>query len=134
MTREEAKKAVEVMLAYANGEKIEQYYNYDGKWSEVMGNCDFNWLKNKYRVKPKEKFNPKTLKPFDKVLVLDDIDKVWSCDFYSHKVSEQDCYGSVYSYRSVGDATNKVIPYNEDTKHLVGTSDEAPEYYRYWED
>ena len=27
-----------------------------------------------------------------------------------------------------------VIPYNEDTKHLNGTSDEAPEYYRYWED
>ena len=26
------------------------------------------------------------------------------------------------------------IPYNEDTKHLVGTTEEAPEYYRYWED
>lgn len=27
-----------------------------------------------------------------------------------------------------------VIPYNEDTKHLVGTTEEAPEFYRYWED
>lgn len=27
-----------------------------------------------------------------------------------------------------------IIPYNDDTKHLVGTSLEAPEYYRYWED
>lgn len=26
------------------------------------------------------------------------------------------------------------IPYNDDTKHLVGTKEEAPEYYRYWED
>ena len=26
------------------------------------------------------------------------------------------------------------IPYNDDTKHLVGTTDEAPEFYRYWED
>ena len=26
------------------------------------------------------------------------------------------------------------IPYNDDTKQLVGTADEAPEYYRYWED
>ena len=25
------------------------------------------------------------------------------------------------------------IPYNDDTKHLVGTEEEAPEYYRYWE-
>ena len=26
------------------------------------------------------------------------------------------------------------VPYNDDTKHLVGTTEEAPEYYRYWED
>ena len=26
------------------------------------------------------------------------------------------------------------IPYNDDTKHLLGTTDEAPEYYRYLED
>ena len=26
-----------------------------------------------------------------------------------------------------------VVPYNEETKYLVGTNDEAPEYYRYWE-
>ena len=26
------------------------------------------------------------------------------------------------------------IPYNDETKHLVGTTDEAHEYYRYWED
>ena len=24
------------------------------------------------------------------------------------------------------------IPYNEDTKHLVWTNEEAPEFYRYW--
>ena len=29
---------------------------------------------------------------------------------------------------------NMIIPYNDETKHLVGTTDEAPEYYRYWED
>ena len=29
---------------------------------------------------------------------------------------------------------DKCIPYNDETKHLLGTSDEAPEYYRYWED
>ena len=30
-------------------------------------------------------------------------------------------------------AANIVIPYNDDTKHLVGTCDEAPDYYRYWD-
>ena len=33
----------------------------------------------------------------------------------------------------IGDV-NVVIPYNDETKHLVGTTDEAPEFYRYWED
>ena len=28
---------------------------------------------------------------------------------------------------------NMVIPYNDETKHLIGTTEEAPEYYRYWE-
>lgn len=28
----------------------------------------------------------------------------------------------------------RVIPYNDDTKHLIGTTEEAPEYYRYCED
>ena len=34
MTREKAREAAEVMLAFARGEKIEQYYDYDGKTKE----------------------------------------------------------------------------------------------------
>lgn len=26
------------------------------------------------------------------------------------------------------------IPYNEETKHLVGTKDDCPEYYKWWEE
>ena len=32
------------------------------------------------------------------------------------------------------DSVIQVIPYNDDTKNLVGTNEEAPEFYRYWED
>lgn len=28
----------------------------------------------------------------------------------------------------------QIISYNGNTKYLVGTAYEAPEYYRYWED
>lgn len=128
MTREEAKKAAEVMQAYANGAEIERYDDFKSEWEEVT-NCMFNWFDYKYRVKPKEKFDPKTLQPFDKVLVFGDLNE-WTCDFYSH--TENDIYGNNV-YVCVGDSGN-VIPYNEDTKHLVGTSDEAPKYYRYWEE
>ena len=33
----------------------------------------------------------------------------------------------------IGDDIAMVIPYNNDTKHLIGTTDEAPEFYKYWE-
>lgn len=127
MTREEARKAAEVMLAFANGEKIEQYYDYDGKWSEVKTRCcDFNWDKNAYRIKPKKKFDPKTLQPYDRVLVRDRDIEHWRCSIFSHIVNDEYlCIGSCYKY---------CIPYNEDTKHLICTNKEAPEYYRYWED
>ena len=77
----------------------------------------------------KPKFDPKTLRPFDKVLVRDKNFDKWNCGFFSHKDESM-----AYSYRCVGSPFIYCIPYNEETKHLVGTADEAPEYYRYWED
>ena len=78
----------------------------------------------------KEKFDPKTLKPFDKVLVYDiyDICEGWACAFFSH-IRESD-----YPYSTSSGSFKVCIPYNDETKQLVGTKDEAPEYYRYWED
>ena len=75
------------------------------------------------------KFDPNTLKPFDRVLVRDSRQH-WCCDLFSHIVKKE----PTYHYLCVGSAFEYCIPYNEDTKHLVGTTGEAPEYYRYWED
>ena len=77
----------------------------------------------------KEKFDPKTLLPFDKVLVRDYLDDPWKVDFYSHKNVNTE-----HQYRCVGNSYRFCIPYNDDTKHLVGTKEEAPNFYRYWED
>ena len=76
----------------------------------------------------KERFDPKTLKPFDKVIMKNNLNE-WTCAIFSH-ISDYNygfpcnCCDRVYRY---------CIPYNDETKHLVGTTDEAPEYYRYWE-
>ena len=111
----------------------------DGKFSEEFdGECTIFPSRNqrdwsKFNIK-KVKFDPKTLQPFDRVLVFDNIDKVWSCDFYSHKVNEQECFNPEFPYICVGNSTDRIIPYNDDTKHLVETNEEAPEFYRYWED
>ena len=77
----------------------------------------------------KEKFDPKTLKPFDRILGRDCDTRIWKCNLFSH-MNEQDSF----PYKCVGNTYRYCIPYNDDTKHLVGTTDEAPEYYRYWED
>lgn len=77
----------------------------------------------------KGKFDPKTLKPFDKVLVRDE-GGVWDCDFFSY-IRNRDIH---HPYVTIASCCDLCIPYNDDTKHLVGTTDDAPEYYKHWED
>lgn len=77
------------------------------------------------------KFDPKTLKPFDKVLAASMVDGRWVCDFFSHIGKSIRDSGRLYVGTGFG-AYDRMIPYNEETKHLVGTTEEAPEYYRYW--
>ena len=79
----------------------------------------------------KERFDPKILQPFDKVLVRDTEKEQWRCAFYSHEKRKQ---WDMRRYVTTDSFYIRCIPYNDDTKHLLGTSDEAPEYYRYWED
>ena len=77
----------------------------------------------------KPKFDPNTLNPFDKVLARNDRED-WSCVFFSHIVKDEETYPYACGY----DWFTQCIPYNDDTKHLLGTNKEAPEFYRYWED
>ena len=78
------------------------------------------------------KFDPKTLKPFDKVLVKisNESYNTWFADFVTEPSNEKNETPLILGAKEA----NLVIPYNDETKHLIGTTDEAPEYYRYWED
>lgn len=76
------------------------------------------------------RFDPKTLKPFDKVLVRNCNVESWRSQIFSHILEG----GVQYPYLCINNPYKYCIPYNNDTKHLVGTTEEAPEYYRYWED
>ena len=90
-----------------------------------------DWSKfERFWDKPKiEKFDIKTLQPFDKVLARG-IGESWKALTFSHKSKEAYsspwcCDGYFYDY---------CIPYNEETKHLVGTTDDCPEFYKWWEE
>lgn len=86
---------------------------------------------SKFKIK-KPKFDPKTFQPFDKVLVKRGNESyyVWFPDFVSLPPNDVD--KTVFCMNT--DDVVMVIPYNEETKHLVDTNEEAPEFYRYWED
>lgn len=73
------------------------------------------------------KFDPKTLKHFDKVLVRH-LHTEWTCAFLSHIKYVDDKLRFV----TTNGPYEYCVPYNDDTKHLVDTSNSAPKYYRCW--
>lgn len=120
----------------ADGSPIPIIYLWDGKLYCGEGECTIfpskdqrDWSKFSAPWYKKEKFDPNTLNMFDRVLGRDCDNRIWKCNLFSH-MNEQDSF----PYKCVGNTYRYCIPYNDDTKHLVGTTDEAPEYYRYWED
>lgn len=71
------------------------------------------------------KFDPRTLKPFDKIITRVE-GGMWFCELLSFIGESRNIVKDLASYY------NYCVPYNEETEHLIGTTDEAPEYYRYW--
>lgn len=114
-------------------EKGFYYADEDGECLLFPSKDQRDWRKFTAPWYKKEKFDPKTLQPFDKVLVRDDDPCVfWRCSFYSHTWGHENI--TTYRYAAMDDSYAFCIPYNDETKHLVGTTDEAPEFYRYWEE
>lgn len=108
-----------------------------GEHQKGVGECTLfpskdqrDWSKFEAPWYKKDKFDPTTLKAFDKVLVRDERIECWRCAFYSHQRKDS----TAFRYATTANSYARCIPYNDDTKHLVGTIDVAPEYYRYWED
>ena len=105
------------------------YADEDGECILFPSKEQRDWSKFTAPWYKREKFDPKTLKPFDRVLVRNYKTTKWRCEHFSHfdGGNYNPCIASCCSYTFC-------VPYNDETKHLVGTTDEAPEYYRYWED
>ena len=120
-----------------DGTPITVDYYRDGRYFPNQGECTLFPSKNQrdwskftapWYKSEKKKFDPKNLQPFDKVIVKGP-DSKWVCGIFSHYDKEK-----FMPYICIGWFYDICIPYNDDTKHLLGTTDEAPEYYRYWED
>lgn len=70
-------------------------------------------------LKPKVEF-----KPFDKVLCRNSKDDTWEADFFARLTRKEIDYTQSGKYLCVGDLWMYCIPYNEETAHLLGTTDD----------
>ena len=113
--------------SYAKDGRYNSFY--DGECTLFPSKDQRDWSKfERFWGKPKiERFDPKILQPFDKVLVRDN-DCHWIADLFSHIDNgiNGGIYCSCFRWR-------QCIPYNEETKHLVGTKEDCPEFYKWWE-
>ena len=102
--------------------------NYNGECVLFPSKDQRDWSKfERFWDKPKvEKFDVNTLQPYDKVLVRSGDNKFWIAGFFSYIIGQW--------VICVGGGIAKCIPYNEDTKHLLGTTNDCPEYYKWWKE
>lgn len=104
-------------------------FSYDGRYNPMGECCIFpskdqrDWSKFE---EAKPKFDITTLKPFDKVLVRDNNEQFWTCDWFSFHDTKQ-----VYPFACVGHYVSQCIPY-EENQHLLGTTNDCEEYYKNW--
>lgn len=82
------------------------------KLFKAIDNAGYKW-DGENLVKKEHEF-----KPFDKVLIRDKDDDLWTADFYSHKVNNS------YYITCSGMFSRQCIPF-EGNEHLVGTSNSS---------
>lgn len=109
-----------------------------GKFYAAVGECIIfpskdqrDWSKfERFWDKPKtKKFDPKTLQPYDRVLVRDATSRCWKIDFYGCNTNPY-----VGLINCASGSKPYCIPYNDETKHLVDTTEDCSEYYKWWEE
>jgi len=123
-----------ICLDAFQNQKFFTKHGYYDKMYEEYGECTL-WPSKDHRAwddealrilgiekKPEAPFN---LQPFDKALARDSCDEKWRADFFLQ------IDGNIkYPYICFGCRWRYCIPYNDETKHLLGTDQEPPEKYR----
>ena len=124
-----------ILFTYNDGDcYCDLFVQSDGKFNS-NGECIIfpskdqrDWSKfERFWDKPKiERFDPMTLQPFDRVLARDCSEDLWRVEIFGHIDGDHNCHCI-----SIWDMC---VPYNDDTKHLLGTTQDCPEYYKWWEE
>ena len=102
--------------------------NYDGECTLFPAKDQRDWSKfERFWDKPKvEKFDVNTLQTFDRILVRFSGNLNWQIGLFGYKYEKL-----IYSN---GTVYYQCVPYNDETKHLIGTTNDCPDYYKWWEE
>ena len=113
---------------YIEGNKLVNLTPKGHYYSDNLGECilfpskdNRDW--STFKVE-KPKFDVKTLQPFDKVLCRENDDCIWINALFSY-INKGEFVTTIWRF-------SQCIPYNEETKYLLGTTNDAPEYYKTW--
>lgn len=87
--------------------------------STRLGTADLNKI-DKYPIEHFKSFSP--------VLVRNSSSTKWTASYFSHYENP------THKFAANGRYYEQCVPYNEETKHLVGTIKEAPEFYINWQE
>ena len=121
-------KSTHSMVEIKYAEDGRSSYIFDGECTIFPSKDQRDWSKfERFWDKPRvERFDLNTLQPFDKVLIRNYDGCVWEPSFFGYKTDEDLICIAALNVRC--------IPYNEETKHLLGTTEDCPEYYKWWEE
>ncbi len=115
------------LITDKNGEEFVGNYNSFGEYNDSDYACSFDLFFAPEKDK-EQRFNPKTLHPFDKVLTRCDNSEKWDIDLFGY-------FDNLYKGVCCLDSYLQMcIPYNDETKHLIGTKNDCPDYYKWWEE
>ena len=125
------------MMYYPNSGRLEEvYFTKDGRgWYNCNGECilfpskeqrDWSKFIRFWDDSKIERFDPKTFQPFDKILVRDYLDELWGIELFSHKTGNI-VHGLLSGWCSA-------IPFNENTKYLLNTREDCPEFFKWWKE
>jgi len=95
---------------------------------QKMKEAGYEWDAGKKELKKiQPHYDIKNFKPFDKVLIRFGNNDTWRADFFSHIKEDRGRY-----FVGIGYANRQCIPFNDYTKHLLGTTDMPDEMYINW--
>lgn len=105
MTREEARKAAEVMMAYAEGKDVEySIKGYNNSWC-ITSTPAFNWETTKYRIKQEPTYRP-----------FKDKDECWA-EMQKHQPFGWTCGKHSMFYEQIMLVSNTGVYYNEELEY-----------------